>query len=246
MAILPVRLAPDPLLRRKARPVKEIDDAIRKLARDMMETLEDARGAGLSGNQVGVLRRVIALRIPDDEPYALINPEIVSRHGARHIEEGCLSFPGYLGMVDRAEIVEAQALSVDGERRDIEATELLAQALEHEIDHLNGILFIDHVQAHEELWKPDDEAGPHDHDEIDFEHEAAHGRSVPPEEQTAETPPPETASRDVGSEEAGSGEAGEDDDEPEVERVYGHFSTGQLERLADLVEETRTRLISGR
>ncbi len=241
MAILPVRLAPDPILRRKARPVKEIDDAIRKLARDMMETLEDAQGAGLSGNQVGVLRRVIALQMPDEEPFALINPKIIDRRGTRRIEEGCLSFPGYKGMVDRAEIVEAQALSVEGEKRDIEATELLAQALEHEIDHLNGILFIDHIQAHEELWKPDEEAGPHDHDEIDFEHEAAHDRTVPPEERTVETPPEEAGE----PEDAGEEEAGEDD-EPEVERVYGHFSPEQLERLADLVEETRTRLISGR
>ena len=83
MAILPVRLAPDPILRRKARPVKEIDNAIRKLARDMIETLEDAQGAGLSGNQVGVLRRVIALRMPDEEPFALINPKIIDRHGTR-------------------------------------------------------------------------------------------------------------------------------------------------------------------
>ncbi|MCH8814852.1 MAG: peptide deformylase [Chloroflexi bacterium] len=241
MAVHPIRFIPEPVLRQKAKRVPKIDASTHKLIEDMFESMHAAHGVGLAAPQIGVSLRVIVIGLPDEEPFALINPKIIDRHGTRRIEEGCLSLPGYLGMVDRAEVVKAQAMSVDGEKRDIEATELLAQVLEHEIDHLNGILFIDHIQAHDELWKPDEEAGPHDHDEIDFEHEAAHDRTVPAEERTVETPPEEAGE----PEDAGEEEPGEDDDEPEVERVYGHFSPGQLERLADLIEETRTRLISG-
>ncbi len=234
MAILPVRLAPDPLLRRKARPVQEIDQAVRKLAADMLETLVDAQGLGLSGNQVGVLRRVVALNVPDREPFAIINPEITSRDGERKIQEGCLSFPGYFGMVTRAVSVTARALSVQGEKLQLDATEVLAQALEHEIDHLNGILFIDHLEAHEELWKAGEEPGPHEHDEIDFDEAAAHDRVVPPEER------PESIAGADPSE--GNGDGSGSLLVPDPKRVYGHFSTEQLAALERVIQEKRDEL----
>ena len=232
MAIIPVRLAPDPLLRRKAKAVSIIDDAIRKLARDMIETLVDARGAGLSGNQVGVLKRIIALNMPDEDPYALINPEIIFQDGKRHVQEGCLSFPGYVGLVDRAEIVKATALTVDGQEKQITATDLLAQALEHEIDHLNGILFIDHVQAHDELWKLGVESGPHGHDEVDFESEAAHERTLTPAERLL-------VMKDEGIIEE---ESADHHEEPGIERIYGHFLPEQLDRVANIVSNLRNQL----
>lgn len=204
MAILPIRLYPDPILRREARPVSEITAAIRKLARDMIETLDSAQGVGLAGNQVGMLRRMVALHVPEREPLVIINPEISHRDGERRIQEGCLSFPGYFGMVTRSMRVVAHALSTEGEPLKFDATELLAQALEHEIDHLNGMLFIDHVQAHEDLWKAGEDNGVHEHGDIDFEHEADHGRVLTAEERDESRKPA-----------MGPGESHEDDGEEE-------------------------------
>src|SRR3990172_9087165 len=102
MTVLNIRLVPDPMLRRKARPVKVIDDSIRKLARDMIETMQAAPGVGLAANQVGVLKRVIVLQMPDKDPQVMVNPQVVLREGERQIDEGCLSVPGYMGLVTRS------------------------------------------------------------------------------------------------------------------------------------------------
>ncbi len=151
MSIREIRIFPDPILRRKCRVVRRVDEDVRKLAADMVETLIDAEGVGLAANQIGVLKRVIALHLPEEEPYWLVNPEIIRRNGEREVEEGCLSLPGYVGLVSRSVSVTARALDANGSKWRVTAEELLAQALEHEIDHLNGIMFMDHLLEHERL-----------------------------------------------------------------------------------------------
>ena len=151
MAIREIRIFPDPILRKKCRTVRRVDDDVRKLAADMVETLTDAEGVGLAANQVGVLKRVIALHLPEEEPYWLVNPEIIRRNGQREVDEGCLSLPGYTGLVSRSVSVTARALDANGSKWRVTAEELLAQALEHEVDHLNGIMFMDHLLEHEHL-----------------------------------------------------------------------------------------------
>ena len=151
MAVQEIRIFPDPILRRKCRPIRRIDDDVRKLASDMVETLIEAEGVGLAANQVGVLKRVIALHLPEENPYWLVNPEIIRSEGTREVDEGCLSLPGYTGLVSRSVSVTARALDQNGSKWRISADELLAQALEHEIDHLNGIMFMDHLLEHEQL-----------------------------------------------------------------------------------------------
>ncbi len=151
MAIREIRIFPDPILRKKCRTVRRVDDDVRKLAADMVETLTDAEGVGLAANQVGVLKRVIALHLPEEEPYWLVNPEIIRRNGQREVDEGCLSLPGYTGLVSRSVNVTARALDENGSKWRVTAEELLAQALEHEVDHLDGIMFMDHLLEHERL-----------------------------------------------------------------------------------------------
>ena len=151
MAVREIRIFPDPILRKKCRKVKRVNDDIRKLAADMVETLLDADGVGLAANQIGVLKRVIALHLPEEEPYWLVNPEIIRQEGQREIDEGCLSMPGKIGLVTRSVNVTARALDLNGSKWRITTDELLAQALEHEIDHLNGIMFMDHLLEHERL-----------------------------------------------------------------------------------------------
>ena len=154
MATLPIRVVPDPILRQKAKRVKAIDGSIRKLVGDMIETLHAAPGrAGLAAPQVGVSWRVIVIGIPEEEDIVLINPEIVRRKGERMVTEGCLSVPGYYGVVKRAESVSAKGLNLKGREIRIKADELLAQALEHEIDHLNGVLYVDYLESPSELYK---------------------------------------------------------------------------------------------
>ena len=157
MTVREIRIFPDPILRRKCRPVRRIDDDVRKLASDMVETLKEAEGVGLAANQVGVLKRVIALHLPEEEPYWLVNPEITKAEGTREIDEGCLSLPGYVGLITRSVSVTARALDQNGSKWRISTDELLAQALEHEIDHLNGIMFMDHLLEHERLREVQDE-----------------------------------------------------------------------------------------
>jgi peptide deformylase len=141
-------------LRQKARRVTKIDDALQKLIDDMIDTMRAASGVGLAANQVGVLQRIVVIEIPDEEEVlVLINPEITRREGERLVEEGCLSIPGYRGELTRSLKVRARALDRDGNAVRIRADGLLAQALEHETDHINGTLYIDHLESSDKLWK---------------------------------------------------------------------------------------------
>ena len=173
MALLTIRLLPDPILFRKARKIAKITAQHRKLAGDMIETLIEHHGVGLAANQVGVLERLCVIQTPDmEEAMVLVNPEIVHREGEREVEEGCLSVPGYRGMVVRSELVRARALDLNSKTFKVEADELLAQALEHEIDHLNGIMYMDHLVAHTSLYKVVEQA---DGSEEDARYEAEGG-----------------------------------------------------------------------
>ncbi len=129
-----------------------IDGSIQRLIDDMIETMRDAGGAGLAAPQVGVPLRVIVIELPGEEPFALINPEVVRRSGEREVIEGCLCVPGYRGSIKRSLSVTVKGQNRDGKLVRIKATELLAQALEHEIDHLNGMLYIDHVESMDKLY----------------------------------------------------------------------------------------------
>ena len=200
MAILTIRLLPDPILFRKARKVAKITAQHRKLASDMIETLTDQHGVGLAANQVGVLERICVIQTPDmEEAMVLVNPEIVHREGEREVEEGCLSVPGYRGMVVRSELVRARSLNLNSKTFKVEAEELLAQALEHEIDHLNGIMYLDHLVAHTSVYKieeqpdgseedakyeADDNGDEHDHGhdhDHDHDHDDQHGHEHSPQ-----------------------------------------------------------------
>ncbi|MBI3040940.1 MAG: peptide deformylase [Chloroflexi bacterium] len=151
MAILPIRVAPDPVLRRRARRVSSIDVSIHRLISDMIETMRDAPGVGLAAPQVGISLRVIVIGLPQQEELALINPEIVRRRGERVVNEGCLSLPGYIGQLKRSESVTVKGRDRSGKEIRIKADELLAQALEHEIDHINGVLYIDRLESRDDL-----------------------------------------------------------------------------------------------
>ncbi|MFC1961481.1 peptide deformylase [Chloroflexota bacterium] len=152
MAVLEIRTLPDPVLRQKAKRIKQIDKSVTKLIADMLETMYASPGrAGLAAPQVGVSLRVIVIGIPEQEDFILVNPEIIKRNGERLLDEGCLSVPGYYGQVSRAETVTAKGRDQNGKEIRIKADGLLAQALEHEIDHLNGRLYIDHLESMEDL-----------------------------------------------------------------------------------------------
>ncbi|MBA7699263.1 Peptide deformylase 1 [subsurface metagenome] len=154
MAVLPIRSVPDSVLKQKAKKVPAIDGSIKKLIRDMLETMHAEPGrVGLAAPQVGVPLRVIVIGMPEEEDLVLINPEIVRRRGERIIDEGCLSVPGYFGQIKRAESITVKGRDRDGKEARLKAEGLLAQALEHEIDHLNGTLYIDHPEVRETLRK---------------------------------------------------------------------------------------------
>ncbi len=169
MAVLPIRVAGDPVLREKAKKVRKIDASIHKLIDDMTDTMRDAPGVGLAANQVGVPLRIIVIEVPeeadeDDEPpepklYTLVNPQFVKRSGERRLEEGCLSVPGYKAEITRSVSVTVKGLNRDGREIRIKAKDnLLAEALEHEIDHINGVLYIDHLESMDELVRLDADA----------------------------------------------------------------------------------------
>lgn len=154
MAILPIRTLPDPVLRQKAKRVRTIDGSIKKLVADMRETLHaDPGRAGLAAPQIGVSLRVVVIGLPDEEDIILINPEIVRRKGKRLVSEGCLSVPGYMGQISRAESVTAKGRDLNGREIRIKAEGLLAQALEHEVDHLNGVVYVDYLESMDDLHK---------------------------------------------------------------------------------------------
>ena len=146
MAIRQIRLSNDEILRKTSREVEEVNDKIRELLQDMLETMHRYNGVGLAAPQVGVLKRVIVIDLYDgSEPLQLVNPKIVKAKGKQEVEEGCLSFPNEYAKLIRPREVVVEALNEKGEKVKIVGKDLLAQALAHEIDHLNGILFVDNM-----------------------------------------------------------------------------------------------------
>ncbi len=144
MAIRKIREYGDEILRKKAREVEVVDEKIRELIEDMIETMHKYNGVGLAAPQVGILKRVVVIDLYDDNgPISLINPKIVKQKGKQEVEEGCLSFPNQYAKLIRPEEVVAEALNENGEKIKIKAKGLLAQAICHELEHLDGILFID-------------------------------------------------------------------------------------------------------
>lgn len=155
MAIRQIRYEGDPILRKVSREVTEINDRIITLLEDMIDTMYEYEGVGLAAPQVGVLRRVVVIDIGEG-PIKLINPEIIEEEGGIIDVEGCLSIPGRAGKVKRPEKVKVKYLDESGEEKIIEGTGLLAKALCHEIDHLNGILYIDKMIEEVELDEDED------------------------------------------------------------------------------------------
>ena len=154
MVVLPISELPEPVLRQKAKKVSTIDASIKKLVADMQETLHDVDGrVGLAAPQIGVSLRVVVIGLPDEEDLIMINPEIVKKKGERQVSEGCLSLPGYMGELSRAETVTAKWKGLDGKEVRVKAEGLLAQAIEHEIDHLIGKIYIDHMESTDYLHK---------------------------------------------------------------------------------------------
>jgi len=147
MALLEILCFPDPRLRKKATAINTITAKTRQLAEDMIETMYDAPGIGLAANQVNVQQRMVVIDISEDKsaPMVFINPEIIEKQGEREYEEGCLSVPEAHEMAMRADTVKVKALDLDGEPFEIEAEALLATCIQHEIDHLDGKLFVDYI-----------------------------------------------------------------------------------------------------
>ena len=149
MATLEILHFPDPRLRTRAKPVATVDDQLRRLVDDMLETMYAAPGIGLAATQVNVHKRVIVIDLSkeQDQPLVLINPEIVEQRGVEEMEEGCLSVPGVYERVERADQIKVRALGRDGQAFDLEADGLLAVCIQHEIDHLDGKLFVDYLSG---------------------------------------------------------------------------------------------------
>ena len=152
MAKLPIVLAPDPVLKAKAKPIEQVDDSIRRLMDDMLETMYAAPGIGLAANQVGVLQRVLVLDVAREgeppRPMGMANPEVVWQSDELSTyNEGCLSLPEQYADITRPAEVKVRYLDRDGKRQELEADGLLATCVQHEIDHLNGVLFVDHLSA---------------------------------------------------------------------------------------------------
>ena len=147
MARMPILRYPDPRLYRKASPVQRVDEAVKELVDDMAETMYAAPGIGLAATQVDVHKRVIVIDTSEarDSLLVLINPEIVSREGTQFLEEGCLSLPGIYEPVERAQRIRVKALDRTGRAFELEADELLSVCIQHEVDHLEGKVFIDYL-----------------------------------------------------------------------------------------------------
>lgn len=136
-----------------------MDAGIRRLVKDMIETMHDAHGVGLAANQIGVPLRIAVIQLPDDEEaLVLVNPEVMHREGSRELTEGCLSIPGYSGCTVRSEKVQVKAQGLDGKAIRIKAEgDLMAQALEHETDHLDGHLYVERLVSPDQIWKNDED-----------------------------------------------------------------------------------------
>jgi peptide deformylase len=158
MAVRPIVQADNPLLRKKSKKVKRFGRALQNLIDDMVETMHAVHGLGLAAPQIGVSQQVIVIQLPEDEEdpqsgklYVLCNPEIVKTAGEEESEEGCLSVPGFVGDVRRAAVVTVKGLDRHGKKIRIKAEGLLARAFQHEVDHINGVLYIERVDSPEKI-----------------------------------------------------------------------------------------------
>ena len=147
MALLEILHFPDSRLRLKAQPVSQVDDNVRQMVTDMLETMYEAPGIGLAATQVNIQLQIIVLDVSEqkDQPLCLINPEILAAEGSEEMQEGCLSIPGYYENVTRAEKIKVRALNAAGETFELEADDLLVVCIQHEMDHLAGKLFVDYL-----------------------------------------------------------------------------------------------------
>jgi len=147
----PIVIYGEEVLRKKAEPVEKIDDDVKALVSDLVDTLKQARGLGLAAPQIGVSKRVFILDLTQVEltetVRVFINPEIIESSGSINLEEGCLSFPGLYQKIERPEFVKVKALDLNGNEFELETEGMLARAIQHENDHLNGVLFIDHLSS---------------------------------------------------------------------------------------------------
>ena len=162
MAVLEIQTGDLPILRQKAKPVKHLDHGVLLLVKDMFETMTAACGIGLAAPQVGVSKQLIVVdishHVPNCPPVALINPLITQASGEELAEERCLSLPGQRGIVRRASAVTVHAILPNGEKSELNATHLMARVLQHEIDHLNGVLFIDLLRSEDQSLLEEEEA----------------------------------------------------------------------------------------
>ena len=166
MAIRPIVALGDPVLRQKARKVSRIDQSIAKLVEDMIETMRDAPGVGLAAPQIGVPLQVAVVETEPEQVHVIINPEILKLDGEHLLDEGCLSVPGYWAQVRRAERVTVKARDLKGKEIRLTGEGLFGQALQHEIDHLNGLVYVDRLDSLDDLKRAhrtqrrEDEGGP--------------------------------------------------------------------------------------
>lgn len=149
MSVLTILEFPDDRLRKKAAKVQVVDDSIKKLVDDMLETMYLAKGIGLAATQVNIHQRIVVIDVSEekDKPLCLINPEIIAKDGEEESEEGCLSVPGFFEKVRRAEHIKVKALDKEGKPFEFEADDLLAVCVQHELDHLEGKLFVDYISS---------------------------------------------------------------------------------------------------
>ena len=146
MAIRTIRTEGDEILKKKSKPVEVVDDRIKELVKDMIDTLHKNNGIGLAAVQVGILKQVIVIQEDEKSPiHVIINPEIIYQKGKQVVEEGCLSFPHKFAKIERPDKIKIKAINEKGKKIEIEGKGLLAQAISHEIDHLNGEVFIDKI-----------------------------------------------------------------------------------------------------
>ena len=147
MAIRKIRHEGDPILRKKSKTVVEMNERTKELIEDIIETMQEAEGAGLAAPQVGILKRIFIVDVDENGPIVMINPEIIQTDGCQVGEEGCLSIPGYFSEVERPNYVKVKFQNIDMEEVIMEGEELFARAVLHENDHLNGILFVDRLKG---------------------------------------------------------------------------------------------------
>ncbi len=167
MAVREIVLIGNPVLREKAKKIRAIDEEVKTLANDMVETMRAAHGIGLAAPQVGVSRQLIVVELPEEykdveplsgKPLVFINPEIIKSSKEEVAgDEGCLSIPGYVGEVWRSKWIVVRAMDQNGKQVRLKAKDLLARVIQHEIDHLHGVLFIDRIESPDKLWKVEGE-----------------------------------------------------------------------------------------